>query len=411
LDRPRILFISPQPFFTSRGSPFRVRSTVSSLSQLGYSVDLLVLPLGDDVEIPNVEILRAYRVPMLKSIPIGPSWPKVAWDLSIAAKALALVRRRRYAVLHGIEEGGVIAAALGKLKRIPYVFDMHSHMSDQLAHSGFLRVSMLLRLFRRMETACMRGSSGIITVGDELTEKARHLANGVPATSLQDLPLDSATDFDPADVRRLGAEFETAGRKVLLYTGNFEPYQGIDLLLLSFASLLKSLSNGSPLRSLRPLLILAGGGSGSLRLVRRYQQMALELGIASSLRFAGERPAREMGAFMALADVLLSPRVSGNNPPLKIYSYMTTDKPIVATRISSHTQVLDDRSAFLAAAEPEEFSRAMLRALDTAPDAETDRRARIAQANHLSETRFSRDEFNRRLADLYSSMGRRVVNA
>ena len=39
--------------------------------------------------------------------------------------------------------------------------------------------------------------------------------------------------------------------------------------------------------------------------------------------------------------MLVSPRVSGTNTPLKVYQYMKSGVPLVATDIHSHTQILD----------------------------------------------------------------------
>jgi len=51
--------------------------------------------------------------------------------------------------------------------------------------------------------------------------------------------------------------------------------------------------------------------------------------------------------YIAAADVLVSPRLSGTNTPLKIYSFLRSGKPLVATRLWTHTQVLDDSIAVL----------------------------------------------------------------
>ena len=40
------------------------------------------------------------------------------------------------------------------------------------------------------------------------------------------------------------------------------------------------------------------------------------------------------------ADILRPPRIRGTNTPLKIYSYLRSGKPIVATNLLTHTQVL-----------------------------------------------------------------------
>jgi hypothetical protein len=54
-----------------------------------------------------------------------------------------------------------------------------------------------------------------------------------------------------------------------------------------------------------------------------------------------------MPLFIGLADVLVSPRLSGTNTPLKIYSFLKSGKPLVATNLWTHTQVLSDRIAVL----------------------------------------------------------------
>ena len=60
-----------------------------------------------------------------------------------------------------------------------------------------------------------------------------------------------------------------------------------------------------------------------------------------------QRPAEEIPAFLDAADVLVSPRSLGTNTPLKIYQYLRSGRPIVATRLLTHTQVLDDEVAIL----------------------------------------------------------------
>ena len=57
----------------------------------------------------------------------------------------------------------------------------------------------------------------------------------------------------------------------------------------------------------------------------------------------------------------MSPRIKGINTPLKIFSYLHSGKALLATDLPTHTQVLDNQAAMLAAPSPEEFSKAMLR--------------------------------------------------
>ncbi len=58
--------------------------------------------------------------------------------------------------------------------------------------------------------------------------------------------------------------------------------------------------------------------------------------------------------------MLVSPRLSGHNTPMKLYSYLAAGKAVLATRIRSHTQVLTDDNALLV----EPTAAALARGLD-----------------------------------------------
>jgi glycosyltransferase involved in cell wall biosynthesis len=68
--------------------------------------------------------------------------------------------------------------------------------------------------------------------------------------------------------------------------------------------------------------------------------------------------------YLEQADILLSPRIKGQNTPMKIYSYLASGKPVVATAISSHTQVLEPSCAMLVRPEVADFTRGLRELLD-----------------------------------------------
>jgi glycosyltransferase involved in cell wall biosynthesis len=167
----------------------------------------------------------------------------------------------------------------------------------------------------------------------------------------------------------------------VLYTGTFEAYQGLDLLFAAAAHV----------RAAAPdvRFVLAGGQPDQIDQARRQ---AREAGSADVVVFAGQRPAAEIPEFLDAADVLVSPRSSGTNTPLKIYQYLRSGRPIVATRLLTHTQVLDEDVAFLADATPAGMADAVLRALR---DQELARRVG-ERARRLAETRYSYDTYLQR---------------
>jgi glycosyltransferase involved in cell wall biosynthesis len=183
------------------------------------------------------------------------------------------------------------------------------------------------------------------------------------------------------------------GTPVVLYTGTFEAYQGLDLLFLAAQRV------GITRPDIRFLLV--GGRPDQ---VAAAEAEAARLGLQASVLFAGERPAEEIPQFLDAADVLVSPRSRGTNTPLKIYQYLRAGRAIVATRLLTHTQVLTDEVAILTDATPEGFASGILQAVSDPALAA----AVGASALHLARTKYTYDAY---LSRTREAMGRLHPNA
>jgi glycosyltransferase involved in cell wall biosynthesis len=163
---------------------------------------------------------------------------------------------------------------------------------------------------------------------------------------------------------------------LVLYTGTFEPYQGLDLLLDAM---------GRAARDEPAVRLLVVGGRPE-----QVEEARARAGAAGAPAvFTGYQPARDIPAYVAAADILASPRISGTNTPLKIYSYLRSGRPIVATDLLTHTQVLDSGTALLARPKPEAFADAIVRLIR-----DPGLRARLAAAAaDLAKRRYSRDAY------------------
>lgn len=394
-----ILFISPQPFLSNRGSPLRVLQTVSALTTLGFEVDLLAFPFGDPVSIPNLTVYRSGNIPGINSVPVGPSWRKIFLDGLLLTKATGLSRKKRYSVIHGIEEGAFMASLLARSKKIPYVADMHSLVPEHLLHSGFLRSTTLLRWFDSAYSRCLQKAGGIIAVSQELKDFADRIAPTVPCYPLEDIPIDTVSSVNDRLVQSLIDSHQLAGKKVILYTGNFEDYQGIDLLLHAMQVAFNALDE----KKRKNIVLLLVGEHAATR-IEHYRQLTATLGIDRQVIFTGERPREEMGSYMSLASVLVSPRTKGGNTPLKIYCYMATGIPIVATNISSHTQVLSSSSAFLAEPNHDSLGKTLLQALEDSWEAVEVKRSITAAAKAIIDNRFNKEAFTNQIARFYHAV-------
>jgi glycosyltransferase involved in cell wall biosynthesis len=175
-------------------------------------------------------------------------------------------------------------------------------------------------------------------------------------------------------IRKLKAAYSLNGEKIVLYTGTFEHYQGVGLLLWSALRVLRQRQD--------VVFVLVGG---NVEQVRYFQDWVNQAGWSSHFYFIGTRPPEEIPGLVQISHILVSPRIAGTNTPLKIYSYLQSGKPIVATNIYSHSQVLNPDVAVLAEPNPAAFAQGILSVLEDVSLA-----ARLgAQARMLSEDRYS----------------------
>jgi glycosyltransferase involved in cell wall biosynthesis len=383
----RILFLAPQPFFEVRGTPLAVLHMTRALASLGHQVDLLTFPQGAPAPVEGVRHLRSLGLPVGR-VKAGPSLAKMVLDLPFLAEAAWRLRFGGYDVVHAVEEAAHLIAPFARWCGVPLVMDVDSSIPDQLRYSGFATRGPLLRLAEALERRALLHSAAAITVCASLTDGVKARAPWLPIFQVEDPPLvEPGATPPPEAVEALRRKMTLGPWPVILYSGNFEPYQGVELLLDALA--------------LTPhvQLLLMGGGPDD---VARMKAEARRRGVGERCVFSGQRPPSDLPAFLALADVLASPRAKGQNTPFKIFTYLASGKPLVATRIPTHTQLLDDTTAFLVDPTPEGLASGILAALDRPEHAA----ARARAARGLIEREYSVERYREKIARAYETVGR-----
>ncbi len=100
----------------------------------------------------------------------------------------------------------------------------------------------------------------------------------------------------------------------------------------------------------KAVLVLLGGSPGERAGIEARPPGS---GLAGKIVVLDRVAPARVPLYVQAADVLVSPRMSGTNTPLKIYSFLKSGKPLVATRLYTHTQVLDDAISVLVEPTPE----------------------------------------------------------
>lgn len=335
-----ILLMAPQPFFQPRGTPIAVDLLVKTLSSLGHTVDLLVFHEGEDRSYPGVALHRIKPPAWVRGIRPGLSLKKLVCDAYLLSAAERIISAHRPDSIHAVEESVFVARILHGRHGIPYVYDMDSSMPDQIVEKR-PELCFLLSLFHALMRWAVGRAEQVAPVCDALAETAKTRYRAQRITLLRDVSMSTGAGATPIGLRQL------LGLQgcVFMYIGNLEDYQGIDLLLEAFAVAREPSS-----------LVVVGGATGD---IQRYRDMADGLGLRDRVHFLGPRPLEQIGAHMAEADVLVSPRIKGTNTPMKLYSYLDSGRAVLATRLLTHTQVLDEAVAALAEPDPRDFAAAM----------------------------------------------------
>ncbi len=337
----RILFISPQPFFQWRGSPIRVKFVLQAFSELGYQVDLLTLPFGEDVSIPNV---RIYRVPNLfgvNNVAIGPSAVKALFDIVLFFKAISLLRKQRYDVIHGIEEAGFLALVLSRWFKTKVVFEKHSDPSSH--HKGKLR-NAILSVYAWIERFTARRADLIIGTGDGLANQIRRMTPKGEVFAIFDIP-SSLVEADETIALQIANSLRQRETETLVtFVGSFAVYQGIELL---FESICEVLKQDKPIR-----FVIIGGNQEEIE--QRKTQLIKDK-IDHGVTFVGKVPPDELPNYLRASDILLVPRHSGVNTPLKVLDYFKAGRAIVATDVPSNRLILDEQTAVFAPADAQHY--------------------------------------------------------
>ncbi len=176
-----------------------------------------------------------------------------------------------------------------------------------------------------------------------------------------------------------------ADGKYIVYAGTLEAYQGIDILLPAFRLFIAGHADYK--------LVIVGGMP---KQVQHYLALADDNNLGEHCIFTGQVPQAMAKHYCSQATILVSPRKHGTNTPLKVYEQLASGIPLVATRIYSHTQILDDKVAFLVDPTPEALAQGLTEATGAIG------RKKALQAQLLYSEKYSKDIYVTKMTKLFS---------
>lgn len=384
-DSRRVLVIAPQPFYEDRGTPIALRKVLEAASELGICVDVLTYPLGEPVELAGIRIFRHGTSVPVKHVPIGLSGKKILLDLFLVPGILRQIKKEKYDCIHAIEESAFLAVFLRPWHHLPILYDMQSSLPEQLTRHRILGWPSVNRQLKNMENWLVKKVDRVICSAG-LAEQVKEVDADMyvhewlfPSEWIE-------TDANEVQqLRKLHAIND--GCRIVMYTGNFEPYQGVRHFIDSLPPVLSRVPD--------TVAMLIGGDRLPDADLGQHGERLLKEGV---LKLIPRLPKNEVIRYLALADVVVSPRAYGDNIGLKIFDYMTAGKPIVASESVAHRSVLNDECALLVELTPLKFGNAIIELL-----LDEEKASRLGRAaKTFAEQNLSWRRFREQVSDLYN---------
>ena len=399
-DLPRrysILSIAPTSFFYDYGCHVRILEETLALQRLGHRVAICTYHSGNNVD--GLDIVRTRPIPWRKGVEVGSSRHKIAFDALLGWTVLKQAIRHRPDIIHAhLHEGALIGVAVGRLLRIPVVFDFQGSMTAEMVDHRFVDpAGWPYGLWRRLEHLIVRWPDTIITSSGSA---APLLTNGFccPEDKVHIVPDVAKVDsfrphwhesggYDTAALARLRQQLGIPSRrKVVVYVGLLAQHQGTDLLLQAAARVIGEQPETH--------FLIMGFPN-----VEGYARQARELGLERNVSFPGRVPYAQTPLYLALGDVAVSPKVSATEGAGKLLNYMAMGLPVVSFETPVAREYLGDLGIYAPLGDADAFARALLDILADEP-----RQAALGRAlRQRAEQEYSWQKMAERIVDVYKT--------
>lgn len=215
---------------------------------------------------------------------------------------------------------GPVAAAVARMRRIPFVFNVQDIFPDVAVELGMLTDPRLIAAARRLELSVYRAADAVTVLSEDLKANVVAKLGDGAGDSVHVIPnfVDTVrvTPSDPDNAYR--AEHGLKGRQVVLYAGNVGHSQSLDLMVHAARELADD-----------PSVAFVINGQGSARSALESAATGL-----ANVTFVDYQPAERLAEVLAAGDVHVVPLRRGlaaASVPSKTYSILAAGRPFVAS--------------------------------------------------------------------------------
>ena len=343
----KLLYISNSRIPTEKAHGIQIMKTCEAFSLAGVDVKLVV-PTRHNPTVKNSNpfdyygVQKNFEIETLKSL--DPYWLiKLPQGIYIKFQALLFVMKlqKHLKAVDGLGSQTVYT-------REEYLLPVIQKHADNViweAHNLPRNKERYVKYWQKCKN--------IVVISEGL--KRDLLSLGIPADKILVAP--DGVDLDKFEFRSTKPEIRkelglSADQKVVMYSGHLYDWKG--------ASVLLEVARNSKSKIPNSKFVFVGGTDADIKKFKKEAQ-----GLDNVL-ILGHKPFSEIPRYLAAADVLVLPNSARTDiskkftSPLKMFEYMASDRPIIASDLPSIREVLNDNNAVLV--EPDD-SEALARGI------------------------------------------------
>ena len=329
------------------GDSIHVHELGENLSKVGNKVGVICRLAGGSYN--GLASIKQVKSPNIKVV----SW---FWA-NIYGLFLGLVatKANKYDLVYTRAGVSAVAWLISRLAKVPYVTEVNGLIWDEARISwvGWWRKAFGYFL-NWIEGKAYRHSQHVVAVTPRIKE-VLVAEYGIETDKIAVIPNGANTDlFKPMDTNQARRQLNLSGVDYFVtFVGHLAAWHGIEHLIKSIPYVIRE----DP----KTKFLIVGDGVIKKELV----ELAEQIGVSDRMIFTGMVPYDKVPLYINASDVCVAPMekdILGS--PLKLYEYMSCEKPVIATRTSGF-EILEGNNAGLLV-NPEnlqEFAEAIIKLL------------------------------------------------
>ncbi|MBI3781653.1 MAG: glycosyltransferase family 4 protein [candidate division NC10 bacterium] len=320
-----IAMVAACPFPTAQGSQVFIRQLAEALHTRGHRVHLVTYHLSEPGCRTRLPVVRTRPLPGYAKLRSGPAIGKPLLDFFLAIQLATLVRGGEIDIIHAHNYEAALAAFLiGKRWRIPVIYHAHTIFEEELpTYFPFMLLKAGARwLGRQLDSFAPRRMDRCLAITSPML--CRLLERGVQREKIDLLPPGIFYE-EPREewIHQVGRSYSLDEKSTVLYAGNLDNYQRVDLLLEAFEEVRARCADAV-------LLIVTNSNP------KKHRRLVERLRLDESVRFLTGLTFDKVSAIMACCHVAVLPRLLPYGLPIKLLNYMAAGMPVVAFRRAGH---------------------------------------------------------------------------